>query len=118
MDTKTTDEGVNRIKMCVAEKADPQFEIGAVAARRFRAGTGFLPQATAPESRLLLNVTVCAGEETRARPVHQVAQADVHAVFVEQSGTSSDPFHIFEITEDAAYGQESACMEHVCGANP
>ena len=119
MDAKATDKGVHGIDLRMPEKADPQFEIGAVAARRLGAGAGLFPQRAAPVSGFLLNVAIGSGQKSEAGPVGKVVDADGHALIIEPGGATSDPFDVGRhIAKDAANDEEPAGVKLIRGADP
>src|ERR1700722_4073530 len=116
---KTTDEGVDGIDLRMPEKADPQFEIGAVAAGRLGAGAGPFPQRAAPVSGFLLDIAISSGQKSEAGPVRKVEDADGHAIVAEPGGATRDPFNVGRhIAKDAANNQETAGVKLVRGADP
>jgi hypothetical protein len=64
MDPVATDEGVDGIKFCLAEEAEPEIEVAHDALRAVQPGAGLLPQTAAPERGFLLDVAIGASQES------------------------------------------------------
>src|SRR5262249_14800064 len=99
---ESADLRIHGIKLCVAEKADPQFEVSGIPTRRVHAAARSFPQAPTPVRRLLHKVAIGSRQKTVARPPRRPAVSKKCSVVAKPARPARDPFHFWQIAKDRA----------------
>src|ERR1700679_1298885 len=118
MRTEAADQRINRIELREAEESHPQLKVAGAAPRIINAAARALPQATAPERGLLLNVAICARQKSPARPLPQPQSFHRHALIAESRRAPSDPLDFRKRAKHTTHHEQRSRMQQIGPLNP
>src|SRR5579862_7690374 len=103
MRAETANECVDWIQLRVTEEPNPEFEVAGAASGVVDFSAGPVPQASPPERRFLLDVTIGSRQKRPARPLPQLQEFHRHSVVIESGGAAGNPLDFGKGAKDPAH---------------